>query len=467
MGRLGGGSGSEGAGSQDRGPASLCFLPAPAVAQLAQAFARLVVRDDEFLEGLKPLVVAQLQRFPPQSLAMVANAYARLGGYDHIAVSQLLNAHAKARVFDREFFLAAVRWMTPSRLSTYTPQSVSNSLHAIARFPALWDQREDRMQVHALFATCVTEALPRLGRFAVQNLVNMLQAFSEVGFYEPSLFAEATHELVQRRASWKTQDAANLASALSRVEFFDASAFEAVAALTAKRAADFRNDELATVLNALAHHARRWQGGAGEEEQDEEELMPAMAPAFAAAAARLTPEALAQCSTFEVALVLNAYAKVALGDAAPVSSAVVELGARGSADPPAPVVASLALGAMGRLGLLPPPWLERALLAHAPPAGLPSAHGWDAVRTVGALGALAKLDAASPASPLRPLVEPLLRRLSAMLSDTATTSATGDGRADRHWSARTVPMALSAVASLACGCGRPSCHLCADGGGGG
>ncbi|CAE7547325.1 unnamed protein product, partial [Symbiodinium sp. CCMP2456] len=124
-------------------------LTGPALAQLAQAFARLQSRDEGVLLPLRDLVMAKVRQLPPQSMGMVSNAYARMSflegplleavataasealateaeKWDHIAVTQLLNGHAKVRCFDANFFDRALEWLSlPANLASCSPQSLA------------------------------------------------------------------------------------------------------------------------------------------------------------------------------------------------------------------------------------------------------------------------------------------------------------------------------------------------------
>lgn len=482
------------------GLASLAELPPPAIAQLLQAFARLEARDKEVLNGLKPLVLSQLQRFPPQSLGMVANAYARLRAlderllkaiadsaacdleaeavcgsptgkqppYDHIAVTQLLNSHAKVSIFDKNFFERALDWMTANQLKTFNAQSLANALHAYAKFHARYSSQRDRLQLWAVFATFVPEILSRLEDFTIQNLVNTIYAFSLLGFREPQLLAEALRSLVARRAAWKPQDVANLASAMARLEHFDAIAFSALASSVPTLVARFRSDELASVLNALAHYVRRG-GPCGE-------LSSEMQGAFEAAAHHLQqrPSCLAEQPSLDVALISNAFAKVssqgsakeslrrACEGAAVASLHALDCGKRTEAL--SLVVVTHVFSSSARLRRAVPSRLAHASLALLPES-LGEGESWrdlrlglDPIRTASMLSSLVQLNTRR-GDLMWPWCGALLASLAteseaAVVKDLGNhTRVTAHASREGMWSDQTLLVALSAVSMLDCTCG--------------
>lgn len=449
-------------------------LPPTAIAQLLQAFARLAVRDTSLLSGLKPLVIAQLHQFPPQSVSMAANAYVRLtasdaeflsaistsaaadlraeearedeealsttsttprargavtlakgGGYDHVAVTQLLNAHAKTSVLHREFFEAAADWMTSARLATFTPQSLANALHAFAKFPALRAGHAGRRQWRAVFASFVPEVMRQLPSFSVQNAVNTLQAFSALTFREESLLRDTVRHVLSRRTAWNSQDVANLASALAKLDFFDDAAFEAIAvALAVGNASGFRVGELAPTLNALAHYARlrvNVEGG----------RPPAgINAAFAAASLRLDRGMLARSSNLELSIVVNAYSKVSFPNARPVSDGLSVMDERAVSEPAALASVNLVLNVLARRGQMPSASFARAAACVAEQAGKEDAHehhgGLDGIRIASLLSSLVRLGV-QPGSELWPWVPLLCQKLRSSLQGVLRTAGYPNG----------------------------------------
>eukprot|EP00927_Polykrikos_kofoidii_P053577 TRINITY_DN48183_c0_g1_i1.p1 TRINITY_DN48183_c0_g1~~TRINITY_DN48183_c0_g1_i1.p1 ORF type:complete len:943 (-),score=123.89 TRINITY_DN48183_c0_g1_i1:346-3174(-) len=507
-----------------QGLTGLATLPIPAVAQVVQAFARFAMREEKLFESLKPIIVARLHEFPPQSIGMVANGYARLGYldeaflsaiassvsaalrtdiecldataaaaaldthstknkakgvHDHASVTQLLNAHAKVSVFHSDFFTAAMDWMTPNRLAKFSPQSISNGLHSLAKFPQLTENgRGECLQIRALFATFIPEIVMRVQSFNVQNLVNTVQAFSTLQIYDQQLFSAVVPELVARKRDWNTQDVANLASSLSRVECFDVDAFRTLARSVPALAARFRLDELVTTLNALAHSLRRPGSSADLLFGVQPALDPAEVPellAFEAAAQCLVPSSLATGTEFEVALVLNSFAKVNLADSPVVDNAIAELENRTASGKRLTLAAvSLTLNALARLDRQPSAVLLRAFVAVGAAVRQEAASllwkNLTAVRVVGLLNALVRLDETRGVAVLRPWVEILLRRLRELLEGRdvfqGAASFLGETSGDRGphelrrsssfgkeaWNSRSVPIALLAVSSMHFNC---------------
>lgn len=453
-------------------------LTPTAIAQLVQAFARLAVRD-KALRRLEPTIIARVSEFLPQSLGMIANAYARLGQlsrellsaidgvasadlradqqmlsraspkrtsrYDHVAVSQLMNAHAKMSIFDVMFFKATMDWMTPTRLATFNPQSLSNALHSFAKFTQLYQHKKDMAELRAVFSSCVPHVLSLAPACTTQNLVNILMAFSRLRFWEPAVFDRATEVLLLSRSKWKSQDAAVLASSLARVEFFNDSICAGLVEASLRLMADFRGDELSTLLNALAHFTRIPQTGEdGQEQPPSSQRVLSVLPVFEAAATRLTGGGL-RTNMFELALMVNACAKVRLSHPTFFEHALDEVGSRLEKEELTVAVLGLVLSGLARLQRLPPQRLTTAALSLVQKRGSDGGRVWhdlDVVRTVGIFHAVVKLDTLSCAeSSMWPWLKLLLRRLSSSLDQ---------GAQESDLNMHTLPTAFNSLGMLGC-----------------
>ncbi|CAJ1332628.1 unnamed protein product [Effrenium voratum] len=403
-------------------------LPPVALAQLAQALARWNRPELETSE-LQSLVIAKLEQMPPQSVGMIANAYARMGRldrgllallseraskglpaeeWDHVAVTQLLNAHAKAGIFEERFFKAALDWLfLPNHLASCSPQSLAVALHAFAKFQNDF-RGEERSRLQAMFALAGKEVSGRATQFSVQNLVNVVSAFSQLTMKEMSMLRPVLQTLREQRQRWNSQDVANLICALARLSVWDAQTFVAAAEVAAEL--QFNAQEAASLLNALAHFAKQ-----------RPDLADAVRGAFA------LKVKLATGSDFQLALLLNSVSKVATEGA---EELLGEMERRGRV--PAEAV-GLTFAALARLRHLPPPRLTNALLDRCEEQRL------DLARSLGVLIALAHLEV-TPRSPVWPWCCGILDRLPELLT----------ARPGPSWNVKALPAALDALCMLNC-----------------
>eukprot|EP00439_Symbiodinium_sp_Y106_P059193 s469_g8.t1 len=421
-------------------------LTGPALAQLAQAFARLRSRDEGVLIPLRDLVMAKVRQLPPQSLGMVSNAFARMSflegpllgalalaasdglakeaeKWDHIAVTQLLNGHAKVRCFDANFFGRALEWLSvPANLASCSPQSLAIAMNAYSKFVPDLKGAGMLTRVEVWFSKAAVQVVDGAKNYQVQNLVNVLAAFAQLGLRDLVLLSTATKELLLRKDQWNSQDVSNLASALARLEYWDGKVFSALAS-----AAPLCTElgEVASLLNSLAHFLKQPLPA---------DISAAVEPSFDAV--RLSEESLARGDIFQMALLLNSLSKVR--PASPATATLI-LGLEARCHPrfvPEVPVVSLSLGAFGRLLCLPPAGLQEAAKRSAK-AKVP--HSLALPNGVGLLSALVRLDALR--SPMQPWFNRILESFSALL---ASGSVAG-------WNARSLPTALGALCMLS-GC---------------
>lgn len=482
--------------------AVLRFMPTVTVAQLVQAYARVSAKDECVLNRLKHSIVAQLKEFPPQSLSMVANAYAKLGLLDreflsaiaavatssikhaigldvstasgipshsrkptrkcnetpdHVSVTQLMNAHSKMRLFNEEFFKSAVDWMTPSRVATFSPQSIANALHAFAKFPVLYSQRAARMELRATFAVFVPEILKRLQDFSVQNLVNAVHSFSALSTREPTeIFDGIIAELLQRQSNWNKQDVANLATTLARIEWWNPLAFRALAKRVNELSAEsFKTDELATTLNSFAHYVAAQRAATTTQNSLTDGGSSAVVlKAFEASQAHLSNlPAFARGSTVETALLLNAYAKVQFHEGPVIECAILDLENRAFDEQLPARLVSPVLSALARIQRYPPSTLEVRIteVSTSGNGGLLK-KSTDTAGLVAILSSLGRLD-------VRPGRGRGLDKVSGLL---LLRLASELESSPRGWNIRTLPTALHAIAVLgnSCVCGCAQCPVC-------
>ncbi|CAE7236709.1 unnamed protein product [Symbiodinium sp. CCMP2592] len=438
-------------------------LTGPALAQLAQAFARLRSRDEGVLLPLRDLVMAKARRgarsqqLPPQSLGMVSNAFARMSFLEsRTSVTSEWWVKAKTpastppeeggdppgtgcsrrgcQQASRAERIRAVRLdshdseghaeglSVPANLASCSPQSLAIAMNAYSKFVPDLKRAGMLTRVEVWFSQAAQQVVDGAKNYQVQNLVNVLAAFAQLGLRDLALLSTATKELLLRKDQWNSQDVSNLASALARLEYWDGKIFSALGS-AAKLCTEL--GEVASLLNSLAHFLKQPLPA---------DISAAVEPSFDAV--RLSEESLARGDIFQMALLLNSLSKVR--PASPATATLIR-GLEARCHPhfvPAGAVVSLSLGAFARLLCLPPWGLQEAAKRSAEAK---AHHSLALPNGVGLLSALVRLDALR--TPMRPWFNRILASFSALL---ASSSVAG-------WNARSLPTALGALCMLS-GC---------------
>ena len=201
-------------------------------------------------------IAVQARRYPAsaysaQSVAMLANAFARAGCRDHALFRQLCDVcmHLAPEAYDE--------------------QSIANIANAFARNSQAWTKHADAApgsynRLIALFQRLAKIATrPNMWAFSSQSVALIVNAYAKLGIKDAKLFQHLS-KVAQQMGSrnfelpCKPLHVAQVCNAFAKANVHDDKLFRRMSELVQEQSAsDFDSRIIGTILNAYAHHSIR------------------------------------------------------------------------------------------------------------------------------------------------------------------------------------------------------------------
>ncbi|EKX73129.1 conserved hypothetical protein [Theileria equi strain WA] len=184
------------------------------IAILVNSIAYYGQDNNGLLYVLSPIISLRLKNsgFTPQCIAQIANGYARLDVRDEVlfgalsdrvckdndkfsvrVIVNVLNAHAKLSIYDEKLFGLCVKKLE-KRVKEMTPQCVGNTISAYSKFSGLIDR--SKLQNFFNILCKYIEELDCFDNFIPQNYVNILDGLTRLEAYSQKLFLKFAASII-------------------------------------------------------------------------------------------------------------------------------------------------------------------------------------------------------------------------------------------------------------------------------